>query len=93
MRGRPSDALTHHLGNAEAVLEVVEGDVVVAAVDLEQEVLQHLGLDVEAGREIQVCVHDLQEHHNLRVLPLPARHTQEMRTTVTEKKLLNGKRI
>lgn len=65
----------HHLGHAEAVLEVVEGNVVVAPVDLEQEVLQHLGLDVEAGREIQVGVHDLQEHHDLRILPLPAQNT------------------
>lgn len=68
----------HHLGNAEAVLEVVEGDVVVVLVDLEQEVLQHLGLDVEARREIQVRVHDLQEHHDLRILPLPKqKYTQE----------------
>lgn len=68
----------HHLGNAEAVLEVVEGDVVVVPVDLEQEVLQHLGLDVEARREIQVRVHDLQEHHDLRILPLPTQtYTQE----------------
>ena len=62
---------THHLGDTEAVFEVVEGDVVVSAVHFEQEMLQDLRLDVESGYEVQVCVHHLKKHHDLCVLPLP----------------------
>ena len=65
----------HHLCNTEAVLEVVERDVVVSSVDFEQELLQNLRLNVEGRDEVQICVHDLQQHHDLCVLPLPA-HTQ-----------------
>lgn len=64
---------TDHLGDTEAVFEVVEGDVVVSSVDFKQELLQNFRLDVEGRYEIQVCVHELQQHHDLRVLPLPAR--------------------
>lgn len=64
---------TDHLGNAEAVFEVVERDVVVSSVDFKQELLQNFRLDVEGRYEIQVCVHELQEHHDLCILPLPAR--------------------
>lgn len=39
---------TDHLGNTEAVFEVVERDVVVSSVDLKQELLQNLRLDVES---------------------------------------------
>ena len=76
---------THHLCNTEAVLEVVEGDVVVSSVDFEQELLQNLRLNVEGRDEVQICVHDLQEHHDLCVLPLPA-HTHTHTHTHTKHK-------
>lgn len=38
---------SHHLGDAEAVAEVVERDAVIVAVDLKQEVLQDGQLDVK----------------------------------------------
>lgn len=62
---------SHHLGDAEAVPEVVEGDAVVVAVDLEQEVLQDVQLDVQRRQEVQVGEHHLQQHQHLRLLPLP----------------------
>lgn len=65
----------YHLSDAEAVPEVVEGDVVVVAVDLEQEVLQDLKLDVERRQEVQVGEHHLEEHQHLRLLPLPDGHS------------------
>ena len=64
--------LPYHLGDTEAMLEVVEGDVVVAAVDLIEELLEDLHFDVEGGYEVQVRVHHLEQHHDLGVLPLPA---------------------
>lgn len=57
------------------MLEVVEGDVVVVAVDLKQEVLQDLQLDVEHCQEVQVGVHHLEEHQHFRLLPLPGNST------------------
>lgn len=66
---------SYHLGDAEAVMEVVEGDVVVVAVDLEQEVLQDVQLDVERRQEVQVGEHHLEEHQHLRLLPLPVNNT------------------
>lgn len=39
--------------------EVVEGDAVVVAVDLKQEVLQDVHLDVERRQEVQVGEHHL----------------------------------
>lgn len=70
---RPSDktSCSYHLRDAEAVLEVVEGDAVVVAVDLKQEVLQDVHLDVERRQEVQVGEHHLEEHQHLRLLPLP----------------------
>lgn len=43
---------THHLGNTEAVFEVVERDVVVSSVHFKQELLKHFGLDVKGRYEI-----------------------------------------
>lgn len=85
-RSHNTQAHTDHLGNAEAVFEVVERDVVVSPVDLKQELLQNLGLDVEGRQEIQVCVHELQEHHDLRILPLPActQHTHRSCTSAND---------
>ena len=61
------------------MLEVVEGDVVVVAVDFKQEVLENVDLDVEGVDEVQVGVHHLQQHQHLGLLPLPedttAQHT------------------
>lgn len=44
---RTAHTHTDHLGNTEAVFEVVEGDVVVSSVDFKQEPLQNFRLDVE----------------------------------------------
>lgn len=43
---------THHLGDTEAVLEVVERDVVVSSVDLKEKLLQYFWLDVESCYKI-----------------------------------------
>lgn len=67
----PPTPRSHHLGDAEAVPEVVEGDAVVVAVDLKQEVLQDVQLDVQRRQEVQVGEHHLQQHQHLRLLPLP----------------------
>lgn len=63
---------SYHLSDTEAVLEVVEGDVIVASVHFIKKLLQHVQLNVEGGDEVQICVHDLEQHHNLSILPLPA---------------------
>lgn len=73
--GRNSEAdctRSYHLSDAEAVFEVVEGDVIVASVHLIKELLQHVQLNVEGGDEIQIGVHHLEQHHDLCILPLPA---------------------
>lgn len=62
----------YHLSDTEAVLEVVEGDVIVASVHFIKKLLQHVQLNVEGGDEVQICVHHLEQHHNLSILPLPA---------------------
>lgn len=68
-------SVSYHLSDAETVLEVVEGDVVVVAVHLKQEVLQDFQLNVESRQEVQVGVHHLEEHQHLRLLPLPVSNT------------------
>lgn len=79
--GDPADEIKHfqacsyHLSDAEAVPEVVEGDAVVVAVDLKQEVLQDVQLDVKRRQEVQVGEHHLQKHQHLRLLPLPVNST------------------
>lgn len=55
--------------------EVVEGDAVVVAVHLKQEVLQDFQLDVERWQEVQVGEHHLEQHQHLRLLPLPGDNT------------------
>ncbi len=62
---------SYHLSDAEAVLEVVEGDVIVASVHFIKKLLQHVQLNVEGGDEVQICVHHLEQHHELSILPLP----------------------
>lgn len=61
--------------------EVVEGDAVVVAVDLEQEVLQDFQLDVERWQEVQVGEHHLEQHQHLRLLPLPGNDTRHRHKT------------
>lgn len=61
----------YHLSDAKAVPEVVEGDAVVVAVDLKQEVLQDVQLNLQVRQEVQVGEHHLQENQHLRLLPLP----------------------
>lgn len=62
------------MSDTEAVLEVVERDVVVALVDFIEEMLQHIQLYVKGRDKLQVCVHHLEQHHNLSIFPLPT-HT------------------
>lgn len=61
----PPDWDSYHLCDTEAVVEVVERNVVVVTVDLEQEVLQHLQLDVKCCEDVQVCEHHLKEEQHL----------------------------
>lgn len=49
----------------------MEGNVVVVAVDLKQEVLEDVHLEVEHCQEVQVGEHHLEEDQHLWLLPLP----------------------
>lgn len=49
----------------------MEGDAVVVAVDLKQEVLQDIQFNMQGREEVQIGEHHLQKNQHLRLLPLP----------------------
>ena len=64
-------AVTDHLADGEAVLEVVEGNFIVVHVNLTEELLQDGSVDGEFAGQVQVDVHLVHQQQNLLVSPLP----------------------